>query len=107
MLTDDLLELQRIDTTVDQLTYRRAHLPERDAAEATAGALRDADRRRDVAAQRNNELEQAVAVLEQEGARSQQQRERLNAQLRTVTAQRASGRLAARAGDARPAAGRA
>ncbi len=88
MLTDDLLELQRIDTTVDQLTYRRAHLPEREEATATADALRDADRRRAAAVQRNDELERAVTVLEQEGARSQQQRERLNAQLRTVTAQR-------------------
>ena len=33
VLTDDLLELQRLDTTADQLAHRRAHLPERTAAQ--------------------------------------------------------------------------
>ena len=39
VLTDDLLELQRIDTATDQLAHRRANLAERAAAEAAAAEL--------------------------------------------------------------------
>ena len=39
VLSDDLLELQRIDSAIDQLTYRRANLPERAAAEEASADL--------------------------------------------------------------------
>ena len=68
MLTDDLLELQRIDTTADQLTHRRAQLPERTPrreAEArrwprtAAGAAQ--------AVSRHEELELSIGALERDG----------------------------------------
>lgn len=88
MLTDDLLELQRIDTSLDQLRHRRAHLSERDHAAAAAGGLSTADRRRAAIVARNDELELDIEALEEDGVRLRQQRERLEGQLRTVTTTR-------------------
>jgi predicted nucleic acid-binding Zn-ribbon protein len=88
LLSDDLLALQRLDTSIDQAAYRRAHLAERDAAVAAAKALDDADRRRTAIDVRDGELEAAVAGLESDGAGVQQHRVRLEGQLRTVTSTR-------------------
>ena len=43
MLSADLLELQRLDTAIDQIAHRRANLPERQAA---AAAKANVDRNR-------------------------------------------------------------
>jgi uncharacterized protein len=88
VLVDDLLELQRVDTTLDQLAYRRGHLPERDEAAAARAALAGADRRRDELSGRNDELDAAVEALEREGGSLTAQKSRLEAQLKTVIAPR-------------------
>lgn len=88
MLTDDLLELQRIDTTTDQLAHRRAHLPERAAANDADGRLRTNRARRAEGAAHTEELELAIGVLERDGEALTAQRTRLQAQLRTVVAPR-------------------
>lgn len=93
MLTDDLLELQRIDTTVDQLSYRRAHLPERAESDAAEASLTEVDRRLAALEARDGELERAIAALEEEGARIGTQRARLESQLRTVSAVRQADAL--------------
>jgi predicted nucleic acid-binding Zn-ribbon protein len=88
VLTDDLLELQRLDTTADQLARRRAQLPERTAANE-AGARRQDNRDRHVqAVSRDQELELCIDALERDGEALAAQRNRLESQLRTVTAPR-------------------
>ncbi|MGI9052813.1 MAG: zinc ribbon domain-containing protein [Ilumatobacteraceae bacterium] len=88
MLTDDLLALQDIDTSIDQDLHHRAHLAERDRASAAADARRSMERRVAAIDARHGELEAAVATLEREGETMQRQRVRLDGQLRTVTAVR-------------------
>lgn len=88
VLSDDLVALQEVDTAIDQLGFRRARLPEREAA-AAAASQRDASRRRAAAiAARQAEIEAAVAAAEDEGTQLTKQRERLQAQLKTVIAPR-------------------
>lgn len=88
MLTDDLLELQRLDTLADQLAYRRAHLPERTAAKAAAATLAEHRSSRLAAVERSEELELAIDALERHGQQLGTQRSRLEAQLKTVIAPR-------------------
>lgn len=88
MLTDDLLELQRLDTTADQLTHKRAHLPERVAAKAAADALTEHRRQRAAAVSRGEDVELAVEALERDGEELTAHRTRLEAQLKTVIAPR-------------------
>jgi predicted nucleic acid-binding Zn-ribbon protein len=88
VLTDDLLELQRLDTLADQLAHRRSHLPERDTARARADALAEHRRRRAASVERSEELELAIDSLERDGEQLGAQRTRLEAQLKTVTAPR-------------------
>jgi predicted nucleic acid-binding Zn-ribbon protein len=88
VLTDDLLELQRLDTTADQLAHRRLHAPERTAATEAAAALAGHRRRRATAVERTEELELGVDVLERDGEQLVTQRTRLEAQLKTVIAPR-------------------
>jgi len=88
VLTDDLLELQRLDTTADQLAHRRQHAPERTAASEAAAALAAHRRRHAAAVERSQELEMAVDALERDGEQLGAQRTRLEAQLRTVIAPR-------------------
>ena len=88
MLTDDLLELQRLDTLADQLAHRRRNLPERDSWKAHADALAEQRRRRAAALERNEELELAIDALERDGQQLTAQRTRLEGQLRTVIAPR-------------------
>lgn len=88
MLTEDLLELQRIDTTTDQLRHRRASTPERSTVAAADGALGDLHRRRAQIDARLVELESAVDDLEHEGHDLTAHRNRLQGQLKTVIASR-------------------
>jgi uncharacterized protein len=88
VLTDDLLELQRLDTTADQLAHRRQHTPERTAATEAAGALAEQRGRRRAAVERTEELELAVDALERDGEQLAAQRAKLEAQLKTVIAPR-------------------
>jgi uncharacterized protein len=88
VLTDDLLELQRLDTTADQLAHRRQTAPERASAGEAAAALGEHRRRRAVAADREEELELAIDALERDGEQLTVQRTKLEAQLRTVVAPR-------------------
>jgi len=88
VLTHDVLELQRIDTLVDQLTHRRATLAERAAHRARAAELAAADSRAAAIAARIDELEAAIGELERQGADIATHRTRLEAQLRTVIAPR-------------------
>ena len=62
-----LLELQRLDTTADQLNYRRARLPEREVAGAAQGEVSRAQQRRDAINRRLAELDAAIENLEREG----------------------------------------
>ena len=93
MLTDDLLELQHLDTTADQLAHRRRSTPERVAAQEAAAALEEHRRRRAVAADREEELELAIDGLERDGEQLTAQRARLEAQLKTVAAPREADAL--------------
>ncbi len=88
MLTDDLLQLQRLDTTTDQLAHRRRELPERAAAAAADSAHRANRARRSQIASRDEELELAIGALEHDGDALTTQRTRLEGQLRTVIAPR-------------------
>jgi predicted nucleic acid-binding Zn-ribbon protein len=88
VLVDDLLELQRVDTTLDQLAYRRTHLSERDEAAAARSALAGADRRRGELSGRNDVLDAAIEALEREGESLTAQKSRLEAQMKTVIAPR-------------------
>jgi predicted nucleic acid-binding Zn-ribbon protein len=93
VLTDDLLELQRLDTTADQLARRRAETPERTAAVEATAALEEHRRRRAAAVSRDQELELAIDALERDGEQLTAQRNRLEAQLKTVVAPRAAEAL--------------
>jgi predicted nucleic acid-binding Zn-ribbon protein len=88
VLTDDLLELQRLDTTADQLAHRRQQALERTAAREAAAALADHRRRHAAAVERSEELELAVDALERDGEQLTGQRTRLEGQLKTVIAPR-------------------
>jgi uncharacterized protein len=88
VLTDDLLELQRLDTTADQLTRRRADMPERTAATEATSALAEHRRRRVAAVSRDQELELTIDALERDGEQLAAQRTRFEAQLKTVVAPR-------------------
>jgi len=88
VLTEDLLELQRVDTTLDQLAHRRARLPEVDAATAAAAALQQAERRRTELSTRNDEFDASIERLEHDGEALAAQKMRLEAQLKTVIAPR-------------------
>jgi predicted nucleic acid-binding Zn-ribbon protein len=88
VLTDDLLELQRVDTAGDQLAHRRSTLPERDAV---AGATAEAERNRKAIAgllARQRELADVIETAERDGAALTKKRERLEAQLRTIISPR-------------------
>jgi uncharacterized protein len=88
VLTDDLLELQRIDTTLDQLDHRRVRLPQRDEATAAQAAVRELERRRAELSTRSEELVAAIEDLERDGATITTQKRRLEGQLKTVVSAR-------------------
>jgi len=87
-MSERLAALQDADTAIDQLGFRRARLPEREAASA-ARRERAANASRTAAVeQRRAELAAAVAAAEAEGEQLTRQRERLQAQLKTVISPR-------------------
>lgn len=93
MLTADLLELQDVDTSIDQARHRRTQLAERGPAADAERALGAATRRRTEIDARNGELDRAVEELEQAGHDLSQQRTRLEGQLRMVTSTRQADAL--------------
>jgi uncharacterized protein len=88
VLSDDLLELQRLDTALDQLSHRLTTLPERAAADAAAAELRRNQARLARLDVRFGELSSAVEQAEHDGAALGTHRGRLEAQLKTVIAPR-------------------
>jgi predicted nucleic acid-binding Zn-ribbon protein len=85
---ETLHALQVLDSTLDQLTYRRAHLEERaalgaarDAARSARSALAANTGRQDALTARYTELERQTAELES-------RRARLDAQLKTIVVTR-------------------
>jgi predicted nucleic acid-binding Zn-ribbon protein len=88
VLSDDLLELQRVDSTTDQLAYRRGNLPERAAAETAEAELSRVRRQVADMIARQRELNEAIEAAEQSSAELTRRRERLQGQLRTVTSPR-------------------
>jgi predicted nucleic acid-binding Zn-ribbon protein len=88
VLTDDLVELQRVDSTIDQLAYRRANLPERTAAETAEAELSRLRRQIAELIARQRELNEAIEIAERDGVELTRHRERLQGQLRTVTSPR-------------------
>lgn len=88
MLSDDLLELQRIDTAVDQIMHKRARLPEGEAAaEARAAASRNRQTIAGIVA-RQRELTDAIEASELQGGELTRKGERLQGQMKTVIALR-------------------
>ncbi len=87
-ITEQLLTLQRLDTEADQLTIRRARLPERDEFEARSAELAEWERRRAEMRDRIDELAAAMEHAERLGAELRTDKQRLEAQLKTVIAPR-------------------
>ncbi len=87
-MTEELLALQAVDTTADQLTHRRSHLPELADATAARAARADWERRRDEIGRQLDELTAEIDSAEHDTGLIDRHRDRLNAQLRTVIAPR-------------------
>lgn len=83
-----LLVLQRLDTEADQLRIRRKRLAERDAHAARSAALTEWEQRRAAMRARIDELTAAMETAEERGARLRADKQRLEAQLKTVIAPR-------------------
>ncbi len=83
-----LLELQAADTMADQLRHRREHLAERDAVQAAKNELLRWNESRITVRQRVEELTAEIDDTEQASAKLDRQREKLQAQLKTVIAPR-------------------
>jgi predicted nucleic acid-binding Zn-ribbon protein len=88
VLSDDLLGLQRIDSAIDQLAHRRANLPERAASEKASDELTRTTTQIAALIGRQRQLNDAIEEAEQTGAELTRHRERLQAQLRTVSSPR-------------------
>jgi predicted nucleic acid-binding Zn-ribbon protein len=87
-MTERLLDLQTIDTTTDQLRYRRAHLPEADAAASARAELATWERAVADLRARIDALEAEVEREEHAAKEIDTKRARLQQQLRTVIAPR-------------------
>ncbi len=87
-MTHPILELQAADTLADQLRHRRQHLPEQAQVDASRGAYRDWELRRDGLRRQLDELDAAIARSEAESHEIDLQRTRLERQLKTVIAPR-------------------
>lgn len=85
---DELLDLQRVDTELDQLRYRRDHLPEQQLMRAARDALLAWERRRQEIREELDELARKIRAEEAASADLDTQRDRLQAQLKTVVAPR-------------------
>lgn len=87
-MIDGLLDLQAADTERDQVAHRLATLPELDNAEAARDGLTTWERVRSDLATRLDALAATIDRTESETDQLDQQRTRLEAQLRTVIAPR-------------------
>lgn len=85
---DVVLELQAVDTSLDQLRSARQRLAERERRDALRRALTDLRIERQEAEQRAADLESEISRAESEGDRLAAERTRLEARLRTVIAPR-------------------
>lgn len=83
-----LLALQRIDTEADQLRVKRERLPERDDLAARTEQFTAWERRRTQLNDRLAELDAAIESAEKRNAELGADRDRLEAQLKTVIAPR-------------------
>lgn len=83
-----LLELQAADTMADQLRHRREHLSEREQVQAAKNELLRWNESRITVRQRVEELTAEIDDAEKASAKLDKQREKLQAQLRTVIAPR-------------------
>lgn len=87
-MIEQLLELQSIDTTADQLRHRLSHLPELESARSAHAALVDWEATRSRLRARLDELGSEIERAETESSEIDRHRARLQAQLRTVIAPR-------------------
>jgi len=87
-VTSPLLELQAADTMAEQLRHRRETLAEREQVQATKNALLRWNEARMVVRRRIDELTAEIEETERASAAVQKQRERMQAQLRTIIAPR-------------------
>ena len=87
-MSGSVLELQAADTMSDQLRHRREVLAEREQVQAAKNALLRWNEARTVVRRRLDELAAEIERIEGETAQLDQQRERLQAQLKTVIAPR-------------------
>ncbi len=85
---DVVLELQAVDTSLDQLRSARQRLAERERRDALHRALTDLRIERQEAEQRAAHLESEISRAESESDRLAAERARLEARLRTVIAPR-------------------
>lgn len=88
LITERLLELSRIDTETDQLMRRREHLPERDQQAEAVAVVADWERVREQMQARLEELTIVIDGADSGAAELTAQRERFEAQLKTVIAPR-------------------
>lgn len=87
-LASQLLTLQRIDTEADQLVVRRKRLPERDDLATRTSQMTTWEKRRTQLVQRLGELTTVIESAEAANAELTTDRERLEAQMKTVIAPR-------------------
>jgi predicted nucleic acid-binding Zn-ribbon protein len=87
-MSASLLELQAADTMAEQLRHRRNALVEREQVQAAKNALLRWNEARTVVRRRIEELTGEIEQTEQQSAKLVEQRDRLQAQLRTIIAPR-------------------
>jgi len=87
-VSQSLLELQAADTMSDQLNHRRQVLAEREQVQATKNALVRWNEARTVVRRRVEELATEIDGIERDAGKLDKQRDKLQAQLRTVIAPR-------------------
>ena len=87
-LVGQLLTLQRIDTEADQLTVQRQRLPERDDLATRTDQMNTWENRREQLANRLDELTTVIEAAEAANTELTRDRERLEAQMKTVIAPR-------------------
>lgn len=90
-----LLEVQELDSALDQLPHRSERLPERAAHRDLTGELTAAQARADAATGRIDAAEQRIGKLEEAGAARTAKKAKLNQQLKTVIASREAEALMA------------
>lgn len=87
-MSTSLLELQAADTMAEQLRHRRETLAEREQVQAAKNALLRWNEARTVVRRRIDELTGEIEQTEEQSAEVVVQRDRLQAQLRTIIAPR-------------------